>query len=105
MLFYIIFISNLCFPQSTNKYFKEEPINGCKELPVNSLSDISDHETSLGKWRSRRSFKLVKDGNRSVRKPVSHTLRNGITINPIALWNPNVSRHFQISDFQEMENN
>ncbi|ALC46024.1 pnt [Drosophila busckii] len=33
--------------EPTHKYIKEEPIHGCKDLPVCSLSDISDHEASL----------------------------------------------------------
>ncbi|XP_034488912.1 ETS-like protein pointed isoform X2 [Drosophila innubila] len=41
----VTFLSSLV--ESTNKYIKEEPVNGCKDLPVCSLSDISDHEGSL----------------------------------------------------------
>ncbi|KAM8707434.1 hypothetical protein ACLKA7_011509 [Drosophila subpalustris] len=41
----VTFLASLV--ESTNKYIKEEPVNGCKDLPVCSLSDISDHEGSL----------------------------------------------------------
>ncbi|XP_030573381.1 ETS-like protein pointed [Drosophila novamexicana] len=43
----VTFLSSLV--ESTTKYIKEEPVNGCKDLTVCSLSDISDHEASLGK--------------------------------------------------------
>ncbi|TDG47455.1 hypothetical protein AWZ03_006183 [Drosophila navojoa] len=42
----VTFLSSIV--ESTTKYIKEEPVNGCKDLPVCSLSDISDHEASLG---------------------------------------------------------
>ncbi|KAI8046007.1 hypothetical protein M5D96_002207, partial [Drosophila gunungcola] len=42
----VTFLSSLV--ESKNIFNKEEPIHGCKDLPICSLSDISDHEASLG---------------------------------------------------------
>ncbi|BFF93034.1 ETS-like protein pointed [Drosophila madeirensis] len=43
----VTFLTSLV--ESKNIFIKEEPINGCKDLPptICSLSDISDHEASL----------------------------------------------------------
>ncbi|XP_065359176.1 ETS-like protein pointed [Calliphora vicina] len=46
----VTFLSNLI--ETKNIFIKEEPVDGSKDLPpsICSISDLSDHEASLGKF-------------------------------------------------------
>lgn len=49
---------NYVILQSKKIFIKEEPVDGSKDLPptICSLSDISDHEASLGELNSNLNY-------------------------------------------------